>query len=231
MENNQKLGLLNKFYNLVRQATHELCEKERDRHSSSFESFCAKQEQEAAELAKGYIGECSQAFRVIMRDLSSHHDERAIQELVQGAERFVVTMNESMTEDTVLNDYFGYNQELLEKIYQVGVRSLEHGNVEEAGKIFSLLILLDPGYSACWVMLGIVYKREKQWEQGLESLEIAIQMDRHNPTPYVHAASCYKELGRRKEAREALSTALKEIVGHPEYAGLEKMARLEQSRL
>lgn len=229
-----KNELLNNFYAGVSKQTRELCEKEKDHRRDpleSFESFCTRQEQASAENAKSCIDEWMQAFRIIIEELSSAHDSQAIQELLEGAEQYIKLPHEQKNEETTLKELFKYSQELVEKIYQVGRVNVERGHFAEASKVFALLITLDPGFSACWIMLGVALKMEKKWEESLEALDIAIQIDPHNPLPHLHAAGCFKELGHREKARQAYKKALDEILLQPKYAVLEKLVRLELSRL
>jgi tetratricopeptide (TPR) repeat protein len=126
---------------------------------------------------------------------------------------------------------FSYSPELIEKLYQMGVALLERGQIDEASKVFSFINILDPGYSACWTMLGIALRRENQWTESLKALDIALEIDEHNGLAYYHAAQCHKELNHMEEARQALDRALKEISGNPQYAHLERVIREDQSKI
>ena len=118
----------------------------------------------------------------------------------------------------------------MEKIFQAGAHYLRIERYEDAARIFVFLNLLDPGYSACWLSLGIALKRMKRWAQSLNALTIAIKMDPHHPLPHFHAAACYKGLGLNKEAHDELKLAQKEA--HKIHnSELEKAITYEQHHL
>ncbi|HEV8050870.1 MAG TPA: tetratricopeptide repeat protein [Parachlamydiaceae bacterium] len=227
--------VMDNFYGLVKKITHEQCELEKDNRQNdleTYEAYCAKQEHIALENAKAYIEECTQVLQVIVGELSASKEFGAIKELLNGAKHFLSTpSNETQSEDKTLREMFSYSPEFLGKIYQVGLTCLECGHIVDASKVFSFLILLDPGYSACWTMLGLSLKLEKHWAESLAALEMALEIDRHNPLAYFHEAGCYKELGRSEEARVAYDRTLKELPTHPEYSHLERLVQMEKVKL
>lgn len=226
--------ILENYYDLVKKITHEQCELEKDHRQNdleTFEAYCARQEHFALEHAKNYVEECTKVLKVIIKELAARKEHSAIKELLAGAEHFLSVSNQKASKDTTLSELFAYSPEFIEKIYQVGLTCLERGHIVDASKIFSFIIILDPGYSSCWTMLGLSLKLEKHWTESLAALEMALEIDNHNPLAYFHEAGCYKELGRTEDARIALKNTLREIPYHPEYAHLERLVKLEQVNL
>lgn len=234
MKNQKSNVLLNNYYDLIKEYTHEQCEKEKKHYKNnleSFENYSARQEQASLELGKKLLEGYSGVFAIIIDEFAAHHDQNAIQELIQGAEYFAAhSQKNTAVEDKTLREMFSYSPELIEKLYQMGVTFLERGQIDEASKVFSFINILDPGYSACWTMLGITLRRENQWEESLKAFDIALEIDEHNGLAYYHAAQCHKELNQMKEARQSLDRALKEISGKPQYAQLERIIRTEQTK-
>lgn len=201
------------FYNEIKQATHAYCVKEQGQFQGGLESFdqyIQRHENQSVETVKEYIETCKQSFQLIISELLAARDEAAIQELIQAVNRVKAGVQSSdENKQATLKNIFGLSTVLLEKIYQTGLNCMNSGCFEDAEKVFSLLLLLDPGYSATWVMLGIAYERKKKWTESAGALEMAMQIDPKNPLPYVHAALCYRELGRTEDAANALKNARK----------------------
>ena len=237
MPDNQIDQLKEEFYSQLSQKSRALCLAERERYTNSMESFdalCSRKEQEALNFGKELLEGESLAVRLIVNRFNAVQDQEAIEGLRQGAERLAsaaLIQKNHLNESTLVNDIAGYSPTLMEKIFQVGVHYLNEGQYENAAKVFGFIILLDPGYSACWLSLGLSLKLVKNWEESLEALEIAHKMDSHNPFSYFHEAACYKELGRKKEAQEALKIASQEALKNPKYAALLKAINKEESDL
>lgn len=237
MKKTQSKDPMDKYYALISKGVRAECEKERGHHTKSLESFeayCAKKEKEVLDFSKGLVEVYQKAIGLVLEGFTSQQDKESIQEMQKGAKHFSSMLSKHTETDLpnllrgkVLNEFFGYRPELLEKIYQTGLHLLGQNRYDDASKVFGFLILLDPTYSANWISLGVSQKLMHHWEDSLRTLEIAMKMDEHNPLPYYHAAECYKELGRNKESHEAMKTAKKEAHKNSDYAALEKVIASE----
>jgi tetratricopeptide (TPR) repeat protein len=228
-------NVLESCYDLIKELTHIQCESDRKHHQNGlekFETYCARQEYAAVENAKNYAKECSIVLKLIVEELKNKHDEEAIREIAGGARHFLSEASKyARSDDKTMREMFSYSPELMGKIYHVGISFLEHNRNVDAIKVFSYLIMLDPGYASCWTMLGLSSKREKQWEASLIAFETALKIDSDNPLAYFHKAGCLAELGRSEEARKAYDKTLKVLPNHPEYAYLEKQVNIERRKL
>lgn len=232
--------ILEKYYDKIARKTRESCEADRknvDTRLQSFDAYCEKKQHEAVAIGKEMVNACQKAIVLIIEEFEARKDEKGIKEFRQKISRFASHLakedeeeQEREFEGKIINDLVKLSPELMEKIFQAGAHYLRIERYEDAAKVFVFLNFLDPGYSACWLSLGIALKMLKRWAQSLSALNIAIKMDPHHPLPHYHAAFCYKELGLNKEAQDELKLAQKEA--HKRHNGeLEKTIAYEQSHI
>lgn len=244
MDKNRLDDLQKEFYQTIKELVHKRCEKTWDPSKEGLEPFaifCARKELEAMEQGEACVQQVAQAFQLIIEGLTAAGDEQTLRELMQGLERYQAWMgrlkeesspaNTTEEEPQVMRTLFGLSEEVMEKMYQVGVTAFRQGRLEDASAMMRILLVLDPGFSAIWVALGIVLKAQKRWQESLDFLTMSSQMDQENPIPHLHEAGCYKELGKPQEAQQAIHKALESAAAHPEYRELVAVIKEEQKHL
>lgn len=225
----KKQNLANRLEELNERKIEEICEPQ-ESHQKGLESPAAqfeRQKQQIKDFYKNCTDSMSQAFQIIIEKLVAANDFETINELLQGAKRLKNQISKLSDQEILDFSYLdnqnlaslcGYNEELINKLYQIGVTCLESKDLSHAAKIFTLIILLDPGYSSVWITLGITLEQEKKWNEALDIFDIAISLDAENPLPYWHKAICYKESGLKKEAKKAQDEAHAKALADAKYA-------------
>jgi tetratricopeptide (TPR) repeat protein len=212
------------IYKVLEHKTEEQCEHNKEGFKStleSYESYCQRKKHEIEALGKEFIEETTQAFLLILQEFSKSGDKQAVEEMGRGAESFKAYFadhkNQTLPADKTVAAIMNYSGQLLDKIYHLAVVHYRKGDLLPAKKIVALLLMLDPGYSACWIAFGMIQKDEKKWQESLDSFTMASKIDPENPLPLLHSAGCHKELGHTDEARLALDRALELATHRPEY--------------
>ena len=97
--------------------------------------------------------------------------------------------------------------EYMEPAYRHGVMLYEHGQYEEAGKVFGLLAACETGNPVLWKALGSVHKVTGKHDEAVAAFGLAVSTGGTDPWIPVHAAECLLHLRRFKEATAALEHA------------------------
>lgn len=126
------------------------------------------------------------------------------------------TLEKAMEEGKTFQHILGYSRNTLEKFYAVGVECLEQTEYEKARDIFSLLVLINPGYHNFWVSLILCQQALGNWNAALQACSLAEATDEKDPLPYLYASECYVELNNRLQAIEEVEKAIRYAGEHPE---------------
>ncbi len=223
------------YFDLISQAVELICEKEESTRDTSLESFEMYKDRinlEAIKGAKANLSAWKGAFEVVINELAAKGDQYAIQQLIQGIDKIQKWYGgkQKETKETLAN-LFGYDISLMEKMYQIGRDAFEKGHNADASKVFGLLVTLDPGYAICWTALGIILHAERQFKESLFAFGMASQLDEQNPLTYLYSARCYKQLGMKKEAEDALKHALAYASGKQQYRAVVQSIKAEQAKV
>jgi tetratricopeptide (TPR) repeat protein len=89
-----------------------------------------------------------------------------------------------------------------------GVRAWDKGQYDEAQRLFSDALHLDPGYAQARVNLGAVYAKTGLPEQALDQYEQALMLEPNVPVLHSNKAAALVMLGRWEEAEQAARRAL-----------------------
>ncbi len=223
------------YFTLISQAVALICEKEestRDKSLESFEMYKERVNLDAIKDAKAHLAAWKGAFEVIINELAVKGDQHAISQLIQGIDKIQKWYSSKQKEvKEPLALLFGYDADLMNKMYLIGRDAFEKGHNADASKVFGLLVTLDPGYATCWTALGIILHAERQYKESLFAFGIASQIDEQNPLVYLYSARCCKQLGMKKEAEDALKHALAYASGKQEYRAVLQSIKAEQAKV
>jgi len=222
-----------KYYDLIAKAVDAICKSEdtRDNTLESFEMYRNRVNLEAIKEAKLNLSSWKEAFVVVINELTKAGDQHAIQHIVQGIDNIKkwLDSNKGFTDETIAS-LCGFDADILEKMYQIGRNSFEAGHIGDAGKVFGLIVTLDPGYAVCWTALGIILHAERHYKEGLFAFSMARQIDEQNPLVYLYSARCYKQLNMKKEAEQMLQQALQHALGKQQYKAVVHSIKAEQAK-
>jgi type III secretion system low calcium response chaperone LcrH/SycD len=235
MENTTYEEVMQQFYGMIHKKVHEMYKND-DPGREPFGVFISRKENEIIQGGRALIEKVSQALQIIVRELTAHHDSHTIEQIKEGlrlvAAKFPKHSEEwGIDSSKTMAEIFGYDVSLLEKIYQVGNSCFKQGQVDEARKVIEFLILLNPGFSASWIALGLILEVQKHWQECIHAFQVASQIDQENPVPYYHSALCYKALKRRQEAKEELHKASNFAKNRQEYTKLLHAVQAEMNKL
>jgi tetratricopeptide (TPR) repeat protein len=220
-------NLQSKYCELVALEAEKYCAKEKRHYQSTLETFDVYSERikhEAIDFGKAYIDHINEAFSIVLQEFAKNNEQAAINELRRGLEHFQSKFEEILEKQVHIDQsyaqLFNFSPQLLDKIYHLAAEHYKKKELSIAKKIISLLLQLDPGYSASWICLGMILKDEEHWEQSLDPFRIAAKLDPENPLPLLHMAGSCLALERKDEALTDLRRALELAAAQPKYADL-----------
>lgn len=203
------------YYSAISKQTREISEMEKNtgKVHEPFNTYIDRKEKENLAVGKDLLESLKQSIQLVFDYFDQQKDNASLKEIRKKMLHFashVSNKQESGLQNGFINDFVGLDKEMIEKIYQAGLHYLNLGDNPAAARVFTFLNLLDPGYSVGWLSLGMALKRLNVWKQSLQALDMSLKIDPSNPLAYYMAAQCYKELGLKKEAKEALKKAHEE---------------------
>jgi tetratricopeptide (TPR) repeat protein len=89
---------------------------------------------------------------------------------------------------------------------EIGEIHLRKAEREEASRLFTEAVRLQPGYPPARVGLAKVLIGEKQWAKALEHLELAAKIAPYEESVHYNLMLAYRGLGRTADAKRALET-------------------------
>lgn len=209
-----------KFSESVNKLGDALFDPEKERFQSKLESFETYKTRKKDELKKAFeenIDLYKQAYTLIAKNVvPSVHDkterESLINELRTGQERLVkcVESNELPTDKT-LQEVMGYSTHTLELCYNQALHCFEAGEYKNGAALFSLLVMINPGYNHFWVGLGMCHQALTRWDQALKAYSMAGLIDSKDPLCHLYISECHSKHNNWADAREEATKALELI--------------------
>lgn len=206
---------LSTIYSDFKEKLTEAVSKERENYHNPLESFdhyTKRTVETAVDELKALSKECGETLNLIVSHFKHNHDEQALQDLA------AYTQKLEENEGDLLRTH--PSAHACEKIYAYGIHLIKIGNLNHAFKVFRLLITLDIGYSATWVMAGACLNAQKRPDEALNYLKVAEQMDPGSPQTHYHIACAYRLLKQKEPAKEAFQKALELARGEEQFAPL-----------
>jgi len=93
------------------------------------------------------------------------------------------------------------------------------GNNDKAVDIWYSALKCNPRASEAWINLARLAFRENRPEEGIKVLQEALQKDPRNPSLWYHLGISYNDMGKRKEALDALHKCVEMEPSYTGYVG------------
>lgn len=110
------------------------------------------------------------------------------------------------------------SDELLKKVYEIGVRHYSSSDFEKALPYFTWLCAKDPKNLQMWFMKGIVEQNLQNYQQALVTYNYIITLDSGFTPVYAQLINCLILLGNLDEARTIYESFIGEV-DQSSYAG------------
>lgn len=231
----QELKVKEKMNESIEKLSEVLIEPEREKFQSQVESFEAYKARRKEELKKGFQ-ESSELYRsayiLIAKDIipsiqNKKEQQTLINEITIGQEHLMdlIGTNEWPVDKT-FQEILGYSVHTLELFYLQALSYFDQGAYQNGVALFSLLVLINPGYNHFWVGLGMCHQALTQWEEALRAYSMARLMDPNDPLCHLYASECQSECHNLNEAKEEIDKAVELIDSSHDakYAELRKLA-------
>ncbi len=92
-----------------------------------------------------------------------------------------------------------------EELYDVALTHFADNDLEAAVNAFKELIETYPNYIEGYLGLGHAYERLSQYDEAIEAVEIAIEINPDDPLVYTSLSMCYQRKGMIQEAEDAMA--------------------------
>jgi type III secretion system low calcium response chaperone LcrH/SycD len=231
----QELKVKDRMNESLESLSEALIEPERAIFQSQVESFEAYKARRKQELKKGFQ-ESSELYRsayiLVGKDViplirSKIEQEMLIKEIISGQERLIQLIGTNdWPIDKTFQDILGYSVHTLELFYLQALSYFDQGAYQNGVALFSLLVLINPGYNHFWVGLGMCHQALTHWEEALRAYSMARLTDPNDPLCHLYASECQSECHNFSEAKEEIEKAVELIdSSHDEkYDELRKLA-------
>jgi type III secretion system low calcium response chaperone LcrH/SycD len=194
-----------------------LIEPEREKFQSQVESFEAYKARRKEELRQGFQQSAElyrSAYLLIDKDIipaiqSKKEQETLINEIIVGQKHLMelIGTNE-WPSDKTFQEILGYSGHTLELFYLQGLSYFDQGAYQNGVALFSLLVLINPGYNHFWVGLGMCHQALTHWEEALRAYSMARLTDPNDPLCHLYASECQSECHNLPEAKEEIDKAM-----------------------
>lgn len=213
-------NLEKKFSESVNKLGNALFDPEKKHFHSKLESFETYKARKKDELKKAFEENADlykQAYMLIATNVvPSVHDkterETLINELHTGQERLVKCIESNkLPTDKTLQEIMGYSTHTLELCYNQALHCFEAGEYKNGVALFSLLVMINPGYNHFWVGLGMCHQALTHWDQALKAYSMAHLTDPKDPLCHLYTSECHSQHSNWTVAREEVTQALELI--------------------
>lgn len=213
----QELKVEEKLNESIEKLGEVLIEPERTGFQSKVESFEAYKERRLGELKKGFQQSADlyrAAYLLVGKDIipaihSKAEQETLINEITKGQEKLInlIGTNEWPVDKT-FQEILGYSIHTLELFYLQALSYFDQGAYQNGVALFSLLVLINPGYNHFWVGLGMCQQALTNWEEALRAYSMARLTDPDDPLCHLYASECQSECHNLTEAKEEIDKAM-----------------------
>ena len=92
-----------------------------------------------------------------------------------------------------------------EELYDQALTHFGNNELEEAAATFNMLIKQYPDYVDGHIGLGHTYERMSRYDDAIEAINKAIEVDPEDPLNYTSLSICYQRKGMIQEAEDAMA--------------------------
>ena len=96
-----------------------------------------------------------------------------------------------------------------QKHYENGVRLLKAGKLPEAEAAMAEAIALDEGKSDYWIKLGIIWSKQKRYQEAKDASQMAATLQPDNPDAFYNMGLAQVHLGELDHSTQAFETYLR----------------------
>lgn len=127
--------------------------------------------------------------------------------------RHIVEHHEEIAERVIsgeadLREILKLEDEEIESMYAMAYTHYVHGKYDEAGRIFALLMILEPSsYRICLGLALSVY-RSGRIDEAMLAFTHCLFLDQFRPEAHLYMAECLLHRGDREGARESLEQVM-----------------------
>ncbi len=141
-------------------------------------------------------------------DLISAQDFSKVKnEIDESTEHFLSFVDMQDEEDekpenpVLLQEMFGFSNETLLHVYDLGANLLEKGIIQDARVLFTFLTTLAPHVSSYWIGLGVCLQELNKKEDAIIAYGAANFLDPMEPAPLFYILECYMALKETDKAK------------------------------
>jgi tetratricopeptide (TPR) repeat protein len=138
--------------------------------------------------------------------LSKEANQLLLSELNTASE-LIPNVNAEIISEMSLQAFAKISDDSMQAIAEIGNAKFSEGSYSDSLALFSLLSLLNPGYSEFWVRLGIAAYHCGNYDLALCAYLAAEGLDPHSMNIRLFVAECYLMLSQMDKAREELAAA------------------------
>lgn len=114
---------------------------------------------------------------------------------------------ERMNRGENLQSILGWSDEIVATMFQAARSLYEQKRYDEAADAFVFLVTINPTVPSFWISAGMVAEAQQDAEKAVQAYRMAILYGADHYPSYAHAARCYMEQGRRREALAVVTLA------------------------
>lgn len=100
----------------------------------------------------------------------------------------------------------------LDSNYEEGEAHYKKGELEKAEKFYLKAAASHPGDAKIYARLGLLYLQQKNYSDAIESLKVAVKLDKYNPSRHYNLALAYTG---NKDVQKAISSVREAITLDP----------------
>lgn len=213
----QEVKIEDKMNESIEKLGEALIEPERAGFQSQVESFEAYKARRVEALKKGFQQGADlyrAAYVLVGKDImpaiaSKSEQEALIKEITAGQEKLIKLIETNdWPVDKTFQEILGYSTHTLELFYNQALNYFDQGAYQNGVALFSLLVLINPGYNHFWVGLGMCYQALTHWEEALRAYSMARLTDPNDPLCHLYASECQSECHNISEAKEEIDKAM-----------------------
>lgn len=120
----------------------------------------------------------------------------------------------------------GIEPQALESLYTLGYNLYTSENYTDAHTVFQALTLYKPDEYRFWMGLAGSRQQLEMWADAIGAYEAAgLNSGLKNPEPFLHAATCLLQLGKKEEAVATLEMLAIMSPDNPEFADIHSRAK------
>lgn len=133
-------------------------------------------------------------------------------------------LQQQIASGKTFQEIVGYSDETMSKFYRAARRLFEKQRYEESSDAFIFLTTMNPFVHHYWLGLGMSEQLMDEHFGALIAYNMAILIDKENPIPHYHSATCHKALHDFENARICLDHVVSLAADRQEHSQIKQQA-------